>query len=146
MPFRLDTLKFVVPVSLLALAGAGCSGGGASMQSAVPVVQADSAARTVSSGGSARPSSGGGGGGGSASSSNKVVGVITGKSSSNPIGYYAVYDLYVVNGETYHLGAAKIDLQNGPAELGACVTLTTFAANGQQYFSKLVTELPSLCP
>ena len=145
MPFRLDTLKFVVPVSLLALAGAGCGGGGASMQSAVPVVQADSAARTVSSGGSARPSSGGGGGG-SASSSNRVVGVITGKSASNPIGYYAVYDLYVVNGETYHLGAAKIDLQNGPAEVGACVTLTTFAANGQQYFSKLVTELPALCP
>jgi hypothetical protein len=145
-------IKFALPAALLGLIPAGCgSAGGSGFQPAIPAASVSSASRATQSGGSATGGGAtakpGGTGGGSASSGSRVVGRIESQSSSNPIGYYSVQDLYVVNGQTYQMaGFAKIDVANGPAQVGACVTLTTTVVKDSTYFTKLVTELPSVCP
>ncbi|MDB5094322.1 MAG: hypothetical protein JWO85_2423 [Candidatus Eremiobacteraeota bacterium] len=144
MPFQFDTLKFAMPIALLALVPA-CSGGGATT---IPLTSnsASSAARDTLSGGSG---SGGTGGGGTPapSTSFRVTSRIQDLQAYNPSGYYAVSYTYVIDGSTYHpYGTPKVDVANGPVDIGACVTVIGTVINGVNYFTKIATELQSLCP
>ena len=146
MPFNLDVLKFAMPIALLALVPA-CSGGGAAVTPSAPG-SISSAARDTLSGGSG---SGGTGGGGTPapSTSFRVTSRIQDLQAYNPSGYYAVSYTYVIGGSTYHpdpYAPPKVDVANGPADVGACVTVIGTVINGVNYFTKIATELQSLCP
>jgi len=117
-----------------------CSGGGATVTPSAPG-SISSAARDTLSGGT------GGGGTPAPSTSFRVTSRIQDVQAYNPSGYYAVSYTYVIGGSTYHpYGTPKVDVANGPADVGACVTVIGTVINGVNYFTKIATELQSLCP